>query len=274
MSRSHAIAFLLAAAAGIANAEVVRYNFTGLVGVGTSSHQFTGVFSYENTTVGTTVYANGSGPGSLEGFRSQYPGAIIEFWIETDEGNRVTCQQGRIDVNNIQQAEAGAPLPVGLSLQALPLTTTGSIDGVPIQSMYLAFLPVPANFSWDGLDDFFDGTAEDILQNNPSALPPDIDPTLTGSALPAELLAVFNGGLFLGTSYGGMTFVNTIWTFELAPDTCPADLTGDGQLTFHDVQQFLALFSAHDSASDRNGDGLFDFFDVQDFLQAFAAGCP
>ncbi|MCL4220898.1 MAG: hypothetical protein KJZ65_05980 [Phycisphaerales bacterium] len=274
MLRSLSIAFVLASAAGTTHAEVIRYNFTGLVGVGNTSHPFTGVFSYENATTGTTVYSNGSGPGSLEGFRSQYPGAIIEFWIETDEGDRVTSQQGRIEVNNIQQAEAGAPLPVGLTLQAFPLTTTGSIHGVPIQNMYLAFLPVPPNFSWDELDNFFNGNAEDILHNNPSALPPDIDPTLTGSALPAELLAVFNGGLFLGTSYGGMTFVNAIWTFELAPATCPADLTGDGQLTFHDVQQFLALFSSGDPAADRTGDGLFDFFDVQDFLAAFSAGCP
>ncbi len=265
---------IVLAAAGLARAEVVRYAFTGTVGVGTTSHPFHGIFSYENGAVGSTVYASGEGPGSLQGFRSVYPDVVREFWIELDNGDRVTCQQGRIEVNNIEQAEAGAPLPEGLTLQAYPDSTAGTIDGVVIRHMYLAFLPVVSNFSWDALDAYFNGNAEDILQNDPSALPADIDPVLTGSALPGELLTVFDGGLFLGTVYGTTTIVNTIWTFERVPTICGGDFNSDGQLDFFDVQAFLSHYSDHDPSADLTSDGLFDFFDVQEFLRLFSEGCP
>lgn len=54
---------------------------------------------------------------------------------------------------------------------------------------------------------------------------------------------------------------------------CAADLNDDGVLNFFDVQQFLALFSAHDSRADFVADGQFNFFDVQAFLAAFSAAC-
>tara|TARA_R100001198_G_C5165225_1_gene168585 strand:- start:166 stop:840 length:675 start_codon:yes stop_codon:yes gene_type:complete len=50
--------------------------------------------------------------------------------------------------------------------------------------------------------------------------------------------------------------------------TCPADLTGDGELNFFDVSQLLT------EQVDYNGDGLFNFFDVSAFLIDFKAGCP
>ncbi len=58
------------------------------------------------------------------------------------------------------------------------------------------------------------------------------------------------------------------------PETCPADLTGDGELDFFDVSAFLSAFNANDPAADFTGDGNFDFFDVSAFLSAFNAGCP
>jgi VWA domain-containing protein len=59
----------------------------------------------------------------------------------------------------------------------------------------------------------------------------------------------------------------------IPPDTCQADLNGDGILDFFDVQEFLNLFSNDDPASDWNNDGLFDFFDIQGFLNDFSIGC-
>ncbi len=56
--------------------------------------------------------------------------------------------------------------------------------------------------------------------------------------------------------------------------TCPADMTGDGQLNFFDVSAFLTAFSAGEPVADFNDDGQFNFFDVSDFLSAFGAGCP
>jgi len=50
--------------------------------------------------------------------------------------------------------------------------------------------------------------------------------------------------------------------------TCPADLTGDGELNFFDVSAFLV------DQPDYNGDGSFNFFDVAAFLADYLEGCP
>ena len=55
--------------------------------------------------------------------------------------------------------------------------------------------------------------------------------------------------------------------------SCPADLTGDGELNFFDISAFLAAFSATDPAADFDGNGAFNFFDVSAFLNAFSTGC-
>jgi len=65
-----------------------------------------------------------------------------------------------------------------------------------------------------------------------------------------------------------------IFGASCAADSCPADMTGDGQLDFFDVSAFLSAFGQQDPAADFTGDGSFDFFDVSAFLQAFTAGCP
>ena len=56
------------------------------------------------------------------------------------------------------------------------------------------------------------------------------------------------------------------------PD-CVADFTGDGELNFFDVSQFLVGFNNMDPISDLNGDSQFNFFDVSIFLTSFANGC-
>jgi hypothetical protein len=56
-------------------------------------------------------------------------------------------------------------------------------------------------------------------------------------------------------------------------NTCDADITGDGELNFFDVQAFLSLFAVSDLSVDFNNDSTIDFFDVQAFLAAFASGC-
>ncbi|MGV6815018.1 MAG: GC-type dockerin domain-anchored protein [Phycisphaerales bacterium] len=55
---------------------------------------------------------------------------------------------------------------------------------------------------------------------------------------------------------------------------CPADLDGDGVLTFFDISAFLNAFNAQDPIADFDGDGSFTFFDVSGFLNAYNAGCP
>jgi uncharacterized membrane protein len=58
------------------------------------------------------------------------------------------------------------------------------------------------------------------------------------------------------------------------PDSCAADLTGDGALDFFDLQAFLNFYAAGDLTADFVPDGVLDFFDVQAFLNLYAAGCP
>jgi Matrixin len=55
---------------------------------------------------------------------------------------------------------------------------------------------------------------------------------------------------------------------------CPADLTGDGNLNFFDISEFLSLFGARDPLADFTGEGSFNFFDISEFLAQFGAGCP
>lgn len=64
-----------------------------------------------------------------------------------------------------------------------------------------------------------------------------------------------------------------VYVFHM-PGACLADLTGDGDLNFFDISEFLALFAAKNPLADFTGDGSFNFFDVSTFLQAFGKGCP
>jgi len=54
---------------------------------------------------------------------------------------------------------------------------------------------------------------------------------------------------------------------------CNADFNGDGVVDFFDYLDFVAAFSAQETASDFNQDGVIDFFDYLDFVAAFSQGC-
>ena len=56
--------------------------------------------------------------------------------------------------------------------------------------------------------------------------------------------------------------------------SCPADLTGEGELNFFDISTFLSAFDNQEPAADFDMNGEFNFFDVSSFLAAFNAGCP
>jgi hypothetical protein len=55
---------------------------------------------------------------------------------------------------------------------------------------------------------------------------------------------------------------------------CPADLDGDGELTFFDFLAFQNLFVAGDLRADFAFDGQLDFFDFLEFQEQFTIGCP
>ncbi|MEM1330137.1 MAG: GC-type dockerin domain-anchored protein [Planctomycetota bacterium] len=73
------------------------------------------------------------------------------------------------------------------------------------------------------------------------------------------------------------SFVDALFdNFEIQTNVqlgCPADVDGDGELTFFDTIEFLRLFDAEDPAADLDEDSLFTPTDVFLHLTDFAAGC-
>ena len=68
-----------------------------------------------------------------------------------------------------------------------------------------------------------------------------------------------------------------LWRMDIpgAGPCNPADVAEPfGQLNFFDVSEFIAIFSAGDSAADINADGQFNFFDISAFISLFSSGCP
>jgi len=210
-----ALSVLVMMTATAARAAEVTYTFEGMTNIG-GSNTFTGTFVYDNAVSGSTVYYPGTGP-VQQGFSTTYSGAVKSLKITLNNGNQVFSAGGNIVINNIQQAEIGAQVPAGLSLQAWTSGTTGTINGNTMTNMYLAFLPVNPSYSWDNLDTYFDGNAEQMLGSNPGILPSNIDTELTGTSLPTDLLTTFNDGLFLGTNHALTNTVNSITSFAVAP---------------------------------------------------------
>jgi hypothetical protein len=52
-----------------------------------------------------------------------------------------------------------------------------------------------------------------------------------------------------------------------------SDINNDGEFTFDDIQQFVSLFNAQETAADLNSDGEWTFDDVQLFVSSFNTGC-
>jgi hypothetical protein len=55
--------------------------------------------------------------------------------------------------------------------------------------------------------------------------------------------------------------------------SCPADLTGDGQVDSGDLAAFITAFLAQDPLADLTGDGQVDSGDLAQFITLFLAGC-
>lgn len=239
ITRKHfALAAALAVAgftAPAAQAALVTYDMTGSTSVGASAHAFTGSFTYDNSATGSTVYFAG---GQQEGFKTTYAGAVKNLSITLDNGETVSAGAGAIDISNITQSENGAQVPQGLSLQAWTSGASGTINNLVVHNIYLAFLPMPVGMNWDALDAYYGTNAETFLKANPALLPSNIDPVLTGSALPGDLLTVFTNGLFLGTNNGLTNTLNTVTSMSLhvapipEPETYALMLAGLGLVGF------------------------------------------
>jgi hypothetical protein len=199
----------------LAQATELTYDFTGRTWVGGTGHTYAGVFTFNDDVPASTVYQPGKTAPVQQGFQSSYFGAVHFLGITLDNGETVSASVGTLQLNNIQQAEIGTQVPAGLSLQAWTSGAHGSINGLSVFNLYLAFLPVTPAFSWDALDVQLGGNAEQLLSDDPSLLPAGIDPLLTGTALPPGLTNTFMHGLFLGTNHGLANTVNEVDSFTL-----------------------------------------------------------
>jgi hypothetical protein len=199
----------------LARATEHTYTFTGLATVGARDggppvHPYTGVFIIDDDMAASTVYRNNT---VMQGFTTTYQGAVRYLGITLNNGEQVQAWGGNLNVNNIQQAEPGTPVPQDFTVQAWTGGSSGTINGFNVFNMYLSFLPVTPNFAWDGLDAYFAGNAEKMLEDGSAVLPALIDPGLTGTALPENLATTFVNGLFLGTNHDLTNTVNPIYSF-------------------------------------------------------------
>ncbi len=93
----------------------------------------------------------------------------------------------------------------------------------------------------------------------------------TTNQVRVRFIAEDNSGSVVEAAVDGVEIVGQ--TCE-DPETCAADLTGDGVLDFFDVSAFLDAFGAQEPSADFTNDSTYDFFDVSEFLDQFGAGCP
>ena len=96
-----------------------------------------------------------------------------------------------------------------------------------------------------------------------------------------EYRHTFDGPLSDGLHKITMVAIEESGTTNIVTETviigglsCPADLTGEGDLNFLDVSAFLTAFGNQDPVADFEPDGNYNFLDVSAFLTAFGAGCP
>jgi hypothetical protein len=61
---------------------------------------------------------------------------------------------------------------------------------------------------------------------------------------------------------------------QLEPNTCPADVTGDGEINLADLNLVLAGFGQTTPDGDTNNDGVVDLADLNAVLAAFGQACP
>ena len=76
-----------------------------------------------------------------------------------------------------------------------------------------------------------------------------------------------------GPCFSAWGFAVALFGDVVAPPSCRADLNGDTELTFDDIQLFIQLFNANDNRADLNSDQEWTFDDIQLFISLFNAGC-
>lgn len=159
------------------------------------------------------------------------------------------------DLYGLALTSGGGVRLMRIDLETNTIASTLSIFGIGFNAQFET-----------GLDFAPDGTLYAIVQGY-DEVSPDVFVEISSHLY---IIDPINGSAVnLGVIEGNQTWdAVSIVIDDGIPNTCPADLTGDGSLDFFDVSMFLA------TTPDWTGDTAFDFFDVSAFLSAFGAGCP
>ncbi len=165
------------------------------------------------------------------------------------------------DLYGLALTSGGSVRLVRIDLDAGTITTVHSLFGVGFSAQFET-----------GLDFTSDGTLYAMIQG-------------FDEVMPDQFVEISSHLYTVNTSTGALQNLGVIeadgtWdavtlVIDEAPDTsCPADLTGEGDLNFLDVSAFLAAYGNMDPVADFEADGSFNFLDVSAYLNAFGAGCP
>jgi hypothetical protein len=165
------------------------------------------------------------------------------------------------DLYGLALTSGGSVRLVRIDLGANTITTVHNLFGVGFIAQFET-----------GLDFASDGTLYGMIQGF-DQLGPD------------EFVEISSHLYTIDTTTGALNHLGVIeadgtWdavtlVIDETPDaSCPADLTGEGDLNFLDVSAFLAAYGNMDPIADFEEDGSFNFLDVSAFIAAYSAGCP
>lgn len=152
--------------------------------------------------------------------------------------------------------------PLFYSVSGLDVSSDGSVI-VGINRSGLGPFAAANGFIWTQADGMVN--LEDLLSDN------GVD--INGFDIQVASGVSNDGTVISGWGWANGNPIRVGW-FIMLGAPCQADLTGEGDLNFFDVSEFLAAFAASDSAADFDDNGAFNFFDISAFLAAFSAGCP
>ncbi|MFG0247070.1 MAG: GC-type dockerin domain-anchored protein [Phycisphaerales bacterium JB052] len=227
-------------------------------GVAGMSYSNDGSLAYVTTTVGAfmRILTVDADTGAMVAMNNIITDPISSLAV-VPEGHP-TLNPG--DLYGLALTAGGSVRLVRIDLEANTIASTQFVSGVGFSPQFET-----------GLDFASDGTLYALIQGY-DEISPDVFVEISSHLYTIDPAS--GAATDLGVVQGDGTWDAVTLVIDDAGTTCPADLTGDGELNFFDVSAFLNAFAASDPIADFTGDGSFNFFDVSTFLNAFSAGCP
>lgn len=227
-------------------------------GVAGMAYSNDGSVAYITTTVGAfvrilTVDAN---TGAMIAMNNIITDPISSLAVVPDGHKSLTPG----DLYGLALTSGGGIRLVRVDLGSNTIASTQFVSGIGFNAQFETGLDFASDGTLYALIQGFDEVAPDVFVEISSHLY-TINP-LNGAAND-------QGVVQADGTWDAVTLV-----IDEGPASCSADLTGDGNLNFFDVSEFLTAYQAMDPVADFNDDGEFSFFDVSTFLNAFNAGCP